>query len=272
MVGATDLADVAPESAERVVVLAPPGAIERRHVLALALRALKPGGVFDVTAPKDKGGSRLAKELAGLGASFEEAAKAHHRRCTGVRPDRLDLDAAIAEGAPRLTELGWSQPGVFSWDRFDPGSRVLAETLPALSGRGADLGCGIGVLSRYVLTSPAVAELTLVDLDRRAVECARRNVVDPRARFVQADLRAGDAGLKDLDFVVTNPPFHDAGHEDRTLGQGFVARAAAMLRKGGTLWLVANRHLPYEAPLRAAFARVTERVASGPFKVFEAIR
>ena len=70
-----------------------------------------------------------------------------------------EISAAIAEGAPRFVdEIGfWSQPGVFSWDRIDPGSALLLVHLPALSGRGADLGCGIGVLARSVLASPKVS-------------------------------------------------------------------------------------------------------------------
>src|SRR5690606_15710103 len=105
----------------------------------------------------------------------------------------------------------------------------------------ADLGCGLGVLAHAVLRSPAVTALTLVDLDRRAVEAARRNVRDPRALVVQADVRTL-AAPTNLDFVVMNPPFHDAGAEDRALGQGFIATAARLLRPGGTCWLVANRH------------------------------
>jgi hypothetical protein len=74
------------------------------------------------------------------------------------------IEAALAEGAPRLLEeLGlWSQPGVFSWNRIDPGSDLLVRNLPSLSGKGADFGGGIGVLSRAVLASPKVTRLTLI--------------------------------------------------------------------------------------------------------------
>jgi 16S rRNA (guanine1207-N2)-methyltransferase len=75
-----------------------------------------------------------------------------------------------------------------------------------------------------------------------------------------------------LDFVVMNPPFHDGGTEDQALGRTFIARAAEALRKGGTLWLVANAHLPYEAALGAAFRDVSVRVQAGGYRVFEARR
>ena len=112
----------------------------------------------------------------------------------------------------------------------------------------------MGVLALALLAAaPKVTALALVDIDRRAIEAARRNVDDPRARFLQADLREPAPSLSNLDFVVMNPPFHDGGEEDRGLGQAFVRRAAASLRRGGLLRLVANIGLPYEATLADAF-------------------
>jgi 16S rRNA (guanine1207-N2)-methyltransferase len=67
-----------------------------------------------------------------------------------------------------------------------------------------------------------------------------------------------------------NPPFHDGGAEDRDLGVAFIQAAARLLRKGGVCWLVANRHLPYEAALAAAFAKVAVKADAGGYKIFEA--
>ncbi|MDP1912441.1 class I SAM-dependent methyltransferase [Brevundimonas sp.] len=272
--GSTPLEDVAEGSADDIMVYAPPGVLERRYALALALRALKPGGRLDVMAAKDKGGSRLKKELEGFGVEVGESAKAHHRRCVVIRPQALTgMDEAIAAGAPRLVEGldAWSQPGVFAWDRIDAGSLLLAQAMPSLKGAGADLGCGYGALATVVLASPVVTSLRLIDLDRRAIAAARKNVTDPRAAFEWADARTVEA-TGDLDFVVTNPPFHDGGAEDKRLGQAFIRQAAGMLGKGGVLWLVANRHLPYEAELNAAFKRVRMAADAGGYKVFEAVK
>jgi 16S rRNA (guanine1207-N2)-methyltransferase len=240
--GAASLEDLAAQSLDAVVMLAPPGTVERRYALALALRALKPGGVLTAMALKERGGSRLKKELEAFGCDVDESARRHHRICVVEKPAApLGLDEAIEAGAPRLVEALqlWSQPGVFSWDRIDPGTALLLKHLPAMTGKGADLGCGVGVLARAVLPSTAVTELALIDNDRRAVEAARRNIDDPRATLLWADATAEAAGLDGLDFVVMNPPFHDGGTEDKALGQRFIVRAHAALRKGGTLWLVA---------------------------------
>jgi 16S rRNA (guanine1207-N2)-methyltransferase len=268
---AQDLAALDVGSLERFVLAAPPGVVERRYVLAHALRALKARGELIALAPKIRGGARLARELAAFGCEVAETARRHQRICLCLRPtEPLGLDEAIAAGAPQFVPaLGlWSQPGVFSWDRLDPGSARLIAVLPPLKGRGADLGCGVGVLAVAALKSAAVSEITLVDLDARAMSAARRNVTDPRARFLHADARA--TPLTGLDFVIMNPPFHAGGREQRDLGTEFIAAAGRMLRKGGVCYVVANATLPYEAALAAAFAKIRLVDRSGGYKVYEA--
>jgi 16S rRNA (guanine1207-N2)-methyltransferase len=262
------------ENLDNLAMLAPPGAIERRAALALALRALKPGAPLLALAPKDKGGGRLAKDLADLGCACSETAKRHHRICLAQAGGESDaIEAAIRAGAPRFSDaLGlWTQPGVFSWDRIDPGTALLADHLPEFSGRGADLGCGLGVLAHRILTSSPVKSLLMVDIDRRAIELCARNVDDSRVKRVWEDVRRLSKP-EPLDFVVMNPPFHDAGREAKGLGLAFIARAAEFLRPGGVCWLVANRHLPYEAALEEKFRSIAPVAESAGFKVIEAVK
>jgi 16S rRNA (guanine1207-N2)-methyltransferase len=271
--GAESLEDLPDASLSRLVIAAPPGAVEHRYVLAQGLRVLAPDSELIALAPKAKGGARLRPALEGFGCDVEETARRHQRICHVRRPRVcVGLEAAIAAGALQFVpSLGlWSQPGVFSWDRIDPGSAALLSVSNGLAGRGADLGCGIGVLARAVLGSPDVTRLALIDIDARAIAAARRNIHDARADCLQIDLRAPTPVLADLDFVIMNPPFHDAGVEDRTLGQTFVRRAAAMLRRGGLCRLVANVGMPYEAVLGECFASVTPLGQARGYKLFEA--
>lgn len=273
--GAENLEALEPESCDGLVMRAPPNTVERRHEIALALKALRVGAPLVILALRDKGGSRLADELEAFGVKVDDQPKRHHRICTGERPAVLHgIDEAIAEGALRLVpELNLSsQPGLFSWDSFDIGSAVLIEVLPELHGRVGDFGCGYGLLSLAALRSPEVTDVFGFDLDRRAIAAARANIRDPRFKAVWVDLAAKGAGVSDLDAIVMNPPFHRAGIEDQNLGLTFIGRAAEALRKGGVLWLTANRHLPYEAVLKARFRNVTTVTEAEGFKVFRALK
>lgn len=256
-----------------MVMLAPAGVIERRYAIAHALRALSPGAPFAFMAPNKHGGARLHDELSTFGCASDEASRHHHRICRGVRPDTMrKIEAAIALGAQRVVEsIGlWSQPGIFSWDRIDPGSALLIKHLPQLSGRGADLGCGIGVLARAALTQIGVLHMTLIDIDRRAVEAARRNVDPARSTVLWADVTSSKVISRDLDFVVMNPPFHDGGAEDQDLGRALIAKSADVLRKGGMCFLTANRHLPYEAAMKPLFSTMTQVVQADGYKIYAA--
>jgi 16S rRNA (guanine1207-N2)-methyltransferase len=254
---------------------APSNTAERQHDMALALRALAIGSPFTILAPKDKGGSRLLKELAGFGVMAADNPKRHHRICSGVVPaDLRGIDDAIANGAMTLApQTGlMGQPGIFSWDRVDTGTALLINHLPNLWGRVADFGCGTGLLSLAVLKGTKVKAITGIDIDRRALEACALNIKDERFAGIWTDLRSEGAGLTGLDFVVTNPPFHDSGIEDQALGLAFIKVAAHALRAGGALWLTANRHLPYEAVLNALFKTVNVKAEAQGYKVFEAIK
>ncbi len=112
--------------------------------------------------------------------------------------------------------------------------------------------------------------MSLIDIDARAVAAARRNVDDPRASFLQHDLRSPPPGMANLDFIVMNPPFHLSGAEDRSLGQTFIRRAAGVLRRGGICRLVANIGMPYEAVLTECFSAVQSLGQQHGYKLIEA--
>jgi 16S rRNA (guanine1207-N2)-methyltransferase len=273
LLGSLRLADIPAASAANAIIYAPPNTLERRYVLARALAALAVDAPLTALAPKDKGGSRIAAELEAFGCSVVDESRSHHRIVTTTRPKTLHgIEDAIAAGGlhQHPTHGLWTQAGVFSWDRIDAGSALLLTHLPSFSGIGADVGCGLGVLSRAVLASNSVSQLTLLDIDRRAIQAAEKNITDSRANFLWADIRASDLALANLDFIVMNPPFHDAGIEDKSLGLTFLTRAAGMLKTGGSLWCVANRHLPYEAAFEQYFSRCTLVTEADGFKIFHA--
>src|SRR5258708_15291580 len=123
MPGAQALEQQRDNTLASMTMLAPPGTLERRYAMALALRAVVPGGAFRVLAPNHQGGTRLRKEMQAFGCTVEETARRHHRIVVCARPDNLaGVDEALSNGGPRfIEELGvWSQPRLFSSDPVSP--------------------------------------------------------------------------------------------------------------------------------------------------------
>jgi 16S rRNA (guanine1207-N2)-methyltransferase len=69
-----------------------------------------------------------------------------------------------------------------------------------------------------------------------------------------------------------NPPFHTSRDGDPELGRAFISAAKRCLKSKGSLYLVANRHLPYETSLEQCFAKVLELPGNNRFKLFHASR
>lgn len=182
-----------------------------------------------------------------------------------------DLSGWLPEG-PQQVEGFITAPGVFSADGIDPASRMLAAALPQKLGRCvADLGAGWGYLSAQVLKREGVEELHLVEADHAALACARLNAADPRAHFHWSDARSWKAPCV-VNTVVMNPPFHTGRAAEPSLGQAFIGAAASMLAASGSLWMVANRHLPYETALAERFAQVREEGGDNRFKILHAAK
>ena len=259
---------VAPEGRySAAVVCVPRAKVEARALIAAAC-AVTDGAIL-IDGQKTDGIDSLLKELRKRGPVSAAISKAHGK-CFWIEASDAYADWAVG---PALTPGGfWTAPGVFSADGIDPASEMLAAALPEKLGRQvADLGAGWGFLSAHVLTRDTVEAVHLVEAHHMALECAKRNVTDPRAQYHWADATTWQPPGK-MDAVVMNPPFHTARAADPALGQAFVAAAARILSPGGTLWMVANRHLPYEGVLEAHFAKNTDLGGDARFKLTQAAR
>ena len=166
----------------------------------------------------------------------------------------------------------YTTAGVFSDGAIDVGSALLAEALPEkLPAKMADFGSGWGYLANPVLSRKGVQSLDLVEAEALSLSCARLNVTDPRAHFHWADATQF-LSKPGYDGIVMNPPFHTGRAAEPHIGRAFIAAASRALASHGKLWMVANRHLPYEQTLRDHFRNVDEIAGTGAFKVLHATR
>jgi len=97
--------------------------------------------------------------------------------------------------------------GVFSKQHVDPGSELLCKSLPdTISGRVLDMGCGWGAMTVMTLARFPKVEVTMADVNERALELAVSNV---EKNHMQAKAILSDGFEKiegEFDAVITNPP------------------------------------------------------------------
>jgi 16S rRNA (guanine1207-N2)-methyltransferase len=239
-----------------------------RGLIARAAAEVQPGGWIAVDGQKTDGIDTALKDLRGRVELSESLSKAHGKLASfAAGPDLSDWRAV-----PHQVDGFRTLPGIFSADGPDRGSLLLAAALPAkLGGKVADLGAGWGFLAAEVLKRPGVKRLDLVEAEAEALDCAKSNISDPRVRFHWADATTWRAETL-LDVVVMNPPFHSGREADPGLGVAFIQAARRMLAPNGALWLVANRHLPYDAALAECFLTVEDLPGDSGFRVIHATK
>lgn len=243
------------------VVMVLPGKCRDENLasFAAARDRLAPGGHLVAAMPNAIGAARYEKELAkaagGVGSISKNKCRVFHAVEDGTWDEALidewrDLGRRrTIPGTDYVTEAG-----LFSSDHLDPGSRLLVEHLPTdLRGSVADLGAGWGFLSAEALRrSPGIERIDLFEADARALACARLNLAgsDRPIGFHWHDVTTGLPGRHDV--ILMNPPFHIGHATNVDLGRAFLLTAMASLNRGGRLYLVANRQLPYEPLLEVS--------------------
>ena len=128
--------------------------------------------------------------------------------------------------------------GVFSKQHGDPGSELLGRSLPDdLSGDVLDMGCGWGAMTVMTLARFPKVNVTMADVNERALGLAVSNVEKNRMTAT-AVLSDGFEKIEgEFDAVITNPPIR-AG---KAVIYKMFEDAKEHLVSGGALYLVIRK-------------------------------
>jgi 16S rRNA (guanine1207-N2)-methyltransferase len=167
---------------------------------------------------------------------------------------------------------------VFSRDSLDIGTRLLLQHLqPKTAAHDViDLGCGNGVVGLMLASQLPEARLSFVDESFMAVASARENFQVAFAGSRQAQFIVGDC-LNDFagesaDYIVCNPPFHQQHTVGDQIAWQMFQQAQRVLRSGGELRIIGNRHLNYHLHLKKLFGNWQSVAGNSKFVILSAIK
>lgn len=164
---------------------------------------------------------------------------------------------------------------VFSKDRIDFGSSLLIQTMQFSSdAKVLDLGCGYGPIGICAALLAANGQVTMVDINERAVQLAKGNIERNGMAHAKALLSDGVQALATDDtyqIVLTNPPIR-AGKEKVFQ---FYEGAYQHLEAEGELWVVIQKKQgadSTEKKLAELFADVQLVEQEKGYRIYRAIK
>ncbi|GAA4877930.1 methyltransferase [Ferrimonas pelagia] len=164
-----------------------------------------------------------------------------------------------------------NHPNTYGSQRLDLGARLLLQHLPAQPGQIVDLGCGNGVLSVAALKADPDCHVLAVDESWHGLMACRDNTAQFGDRIETlwndclSDVEGGSA-----DLVICNPPFHQQQAVTDHIAWQMFRDARRVLKMGGKLLLVGNRHLGYHIKLTRLFGGCQTLASNAKFVVLEA--
>lgn len=282
------------------------------HIINAAANMLMAGGRLWLTGTKQQGIKTYAKHAAQrLGGSCD------------IKKHGNDYIAVIVRGAAAGDVLDdkdytrlrvcagehgidfYTKPGLYGWDKIDPGSELLANCVAELFAWQADdsalsplsrtrerigvgevestagvlaneppasildLGCGYGYLSIMAQRRFRPPCIIATDNNAAALLACAKNF---EAYDIHGEVVADDCAARiqaSFDLVLCNPPFHQGFGVERDLTEKFIAAARRLCAPEGMAVFVVNVFIPLERLATAYFARVTVLANDGRFKVVQ---
>ena len=248
-----------------VVLYSPPQREAKLRVFELlegASQALSQKGALFLAGQKNRGIESYRRHTEALFGEVAQVGRAGRIRVYRATTSKLGPEvtdpwcAFEARGLDGEILNFVSRSGVFAFDSFDQGSRLLVDTIgPVGQSRILDVGCGCGVIGITLAAESPDASVLMCDASTLAEECALRNAeangLAGRSEVVLSDLY-DELGDERFDLITSNPPFH----EGSAVLEPLVERSPQHLAPGGRIVLVCMRPEPYLQALERAYREV----------------
>lgn len=255
-----------------VIVLADKGREYSRAYLWRAAQILKQDGTLYIAGESQRGTKPLMSDAESIFHNSNTLIyKKRHRVGVSYKDEAVTYPADWEQPSPDQSRLMtydlpdgdfevYTQPGVFSWESLDDGTRYLLETLdlskiPA-GAKVLDMGCGTGVIGAWLAKHGA--DVTLVDDNLLAVESAKKTLAHHglAGKVVPSDVFSSLAGEK-YDLILSNPPFHKSFDVNTNVPHRLITQASDYLTANGRLIIVANVFLKYDTLAKENFKSVS---------------
>ena len=187
-------------------------------------------------------------------------------------------DAAVSQ---RISLI--NHAAVFSATRLDLGTQLFLQHIMSDPRYRTivDLGCGNGLLGIHAALLNPEAKLVFTDESYMAVDSAMSNFThlfgeaggdgQREAEFLQTDCLQG-VDNDSADLVLCNPPFHQNNIITDSIAWRMFSESRDVLREGGELWVVGNRHLAYHAKLKHLFGNCETIASDKRFSLVRAVK
>ncbi|EKE82859.1 methyltransferase [Idiomarina xiamenensis] len=210
------------------------------------------------------------------------------RKCRQLRLIKT-REAVAHETIDSETQSQWRVPehdltmvnhaGVFAQQQLDIGARFMLQHLPQKSVQQViDLGCGNGVLGLAYARQHPTAQVSWVDESYSAIASAKDSLLasglqaEPkRYQFVLDNCLSKQANSS-ADLILCNPPFHQENAITDGVARQMFGDAKRVLRPGGELRIVANRHLGYHQHLKRLFGGYRNVAGNPKFAIISTTR
>lgn len=270
----------------RIVILRLPRALEQLDQWAALIAAHADADVLVLAGGRIKHMTLGMNEVMGRYFDTVEASLAQQKsRVLRARGPRVEEARVAAATWPKrqfhadadLTAC--AEGGVFAGTSIDIGTQTLLAVLDRVSGkqdqRIIDFGCGTGILATQIARLRPSAHVIASDQSAAAVTSARAtaaaNGVADRVEVVLDDGLSMQPD-ESADLIVFNPPFHSGAAVHAGTSMRLFAEAGRVLKPGGELWVVANRHLSYKPALKNLVGSTREVRRNAKFTVTASIK